>query len=536
MPITSVSSDNIGDSMTRHDIRLTHLVAFLLAGILTLFTVTLIMTYKSSRYADVTREQLDTEHLLGAQLNDAVSDLRRARLALYRATATAIAGDQETTRKAISIVHDLTQHANDTVQSFRKLNNGRSGIDEAALQQAFDDYQQYLITPAISAATAGDSKGINAAAAKGLPYDQALTQQLNATHATINMRQNDAHQLMDRLERRNTLMMVVCFIAMLGLCSAIYTILRHQIIAPLRRMQWHFDHIADNDLSHTIVSQGKNEIGQLLSSLAHMQDNLRGVVTRVHANSDVLHDNVNTIHQDNAALAERTEQQSAAIAQTAQHMDTLTTIVKQNSEHATQAKQRSQEVTYSAEQGGKEVQSMAHEINDIAHMAKQITSITTMIDSLAFQTNLIALNASVEAARAGEHGRSFAVVAEEVRNLSTRSTKSAYEIATLITAINDKIHAGSQRASDAGTTMTHVIAGVHEVNTLIEQITLATQEQHHSITHTHHAFNDINQSLQDNARMVDDVARSTDALRKQSSELTTLVSNFSLPEASPSDS
>ena len=516
--------------MTRHDIRLTYLVAFLLTGILTLFSVTLIMTYTSSQHADATRDQLDTEHQLGIKLNDAVSDLRRARLALYRATATAIAGDQDTTRKAIGIVNELTQHAHDTVQSFKTLNGGRSGINESALQQAFDDYQAYLVTPAISAATAGDSKGINAVASKGLPYDLALTQQLNATQATINARLTEARQLMDQLNHRNTLMMLACFAAMLGLCATIFFILRRQIIAPLLKMQWHFDKIANNDLSHTIEAQGRNEIGQLLSSLAHMQDNLRHVVTRVHTNSSALNDNVNTIYQDNAALAERTEQQSTAIAETAAHMDTLTTIVQQNIEHASQAQQRSMAVTHSAEQGGDDVHSMAGEINEIARMAEQITSITSMIDSIAFQTNLIALNASVEAARAGEHGRGFAVVAEEVRNLSTRSTQSAHEIATLITAINDKIRAGSQRASDAGTTMTNVIAGVHEVNTLIERITNATQEQNNSILHTNNAFSNINQSLHDNARMVDDVSRSTSALKEQSQALTSLVNNFLLEE------
>lgn len=516
--------------MTRHDIRLTYLVAVLLTGILALFTVTLIMTYKSSQYADTTRDQLDIEHQLGIQLNDAVSDLRRARLALYRATATAIAGDQATTQKAINIVNELTQHSNDSVKSFQKLNGGRAGIDEAALQQAFSGYQDNLITPAIGAAIAGDSKGINAVASKGLPYDLALTQQLNATHATINTRLSDARHLMNHLDQRNSVMMLVCFAAMAGLCGAIFLIMRHQIIAPLRRMQWHFDRIAANDLSHTIGAHGRNEIGQLLSSLAHMQDNLRSVVTRVHANSGILHDNVHTIHQDNTALAERTDQQSGAIAETAKHMDTLATIIKQSSEHATQAQQRSLAVTHSAEQSGEDVQSMAQEINDIARMAEQITSITSMIDSIAFQTNLIALNASVEAARAGEHGRGFAVVADEVRNLSTRSTQSAHEIATLITAINNKIRAGSERANDAGTTMSSVIAGVHEVNTLIDHITRASHDQHHNIVQTHNAFTDINQSLQDNAHMVDDVTRSTSALKEQSSELTSLVNDFSLPK------
>lgn len=516
--------------MTRHDIRLTYLVAFLLTGIMTLFTVTLIMTYRSSQYADETRDKLDIEHQLGVQLNDAISDLRRARLALYRATATAIAGDKDTTLKAISIVNTLTQHANDSVKTFQTLNEGRSGIDEKALQHAFSDYQAHLITPAISAAAAGDSAGINAIAAKGLPYDLMLTQQLNATQTTIDARLDDARQLVNKLNQRNTLMMIVCFIAMLGLCSTIFMILRRQIVAPLRRMQWHFDRIADNDLSHTIVAHGKNEIGQLLSSLSHMQNNLRSVVTRVHDNSRVLHDNVHTIHQDNAALAERTEQQSGVIAETATHMNTLTAIVKQNSEYAAQAQQRSMAVTRSAEQGGEDVQSMAHEISEIARMAEQITSIITMIDSIAFQTNLIALNASVEAARAGEHGRGFAVVADEVRNLSTRSTQSAQEIATLITAIKNKILTGSQRASDTGSTMNSVIAGVREVNTLIEHITRASQEQHHSIMHAHGAFNDISQSLQDNARMVDDVARSTNTLREQSSALTSLVNDFSLIE------
>lgn len=516
--------------MTRHDIRLTYLVAFLLTGILALFSVTLIMTYKSSQYADTTRDQLDVEHQLGIRLNDAVSDLRRARLALYRATATAIAGDQDTTHKAINVVHELTQHANDSVQSFRTLNAGRAGIDENALQQAFNGYQDNLITPAIGAAIAGDSKGINAVASKGLPYDMALTQQLNATQATINGRLSDARQLISHLNQRNGIMTLACFAAMAGLCSAIFMIMRHQIIAPLRRMQWHFDRIADNDLSHTIDAHGRNEIGQLLTSLAYMQDNLRRVVTRVRTNSRVLHDNVQTIHQDNTALAERTDQQSGAIAETAEHMDTLATIVKQSSEHATQAQQRSQEVTHSAEQGGEDVQSMAHEINDIARMAEQITSITSMIDSIAFQTNLIALNASVEAARAGEHGRGFAVVADEVRNLSTRSTQSAKEIAALINAINSKILIGSERANNAGTTMSSVIAGVHEVNTLIDHITRASHDQHNSIIQTHSAFNNINQSLQDNAHMVDDVTRSTSALKSQSSELTSLVNDFSLSQ------
>lgn len=517
--------------MNRHNIRLTYLVTFLLTGIMVLFTTTLIMTYHSSRYTSTVRTQLDTEHQLGTQLNEAVSDLRRARLALYRATATSIAGDKDTTAKAISIVHDLTQHANDTVQSVLKRNNKRPGIDEIALQQAFKDYQQYLIIPAISTAIAGDSKGINAVASKGLPYDLALTQQLNATQATINARIDEAHQKISHLDQRNAIMTVVCFMTMLGLCGAIFAILRSQVIAPLRTMQQHFDHIAHNDLSHAIKARGKNEIGLLMSSLAHMQDNLRKVVTKVYDNSTLLHEHIQTIHHDNTALAERTDHQSNAVAATAQHTALLMTTIEQNSEHASKALQRSTEVTHSAEQGGLEVKQMAGEISDIAHMAEQITSITSMIDSIAFQTNLIALNASVEAARAGEHGRGFAVVANEVRDLSTRSTQSAHEIATLITAINEKIRSGSERANTASDTMEHIVIGVQDVNVLVGRIAQATQEQHQHIAQTHRAFNEMSESLQDNARMVDDVARSTVSLTEQSSELTALVNDFALTQS-----
>ena len=257
--------------------------------------------------------------------------------------------------------------------------------------------------------------------------------------------------------------------------------------------------VAQGDLSHRIVVQGKDEVAQLLVSLSAMQDNLAKVVASVRSGSEGVSTASAEIAQGNQDLSARTESQASALEQTAASMEQLSATVKQNADSAHQANQLALSASTVAVHGGAVVGQVVDTMKGINDASRKIADIISVIDGIAFQTNILALNAAVEAARAGEQGRGFAVVASEVRSLAGRSAEAAKEIKSLINASVERVEQGTALVDQAGTTMTEVVSSIRRVTDLMGEISAASNEQSQGVAQVGEAVMQMDQVTQQNA-------------------------------------
>ncbi|XQS17184.1 methyl-accepting chemotaxis protein II [Citrobacter telavivensis] len=304
--------------------------------------------------------------------------------------------------------------------------------------------------------------------------------------------------------------------------------IRQTLLNPLARVIAHIREIAGGNLTNTLTFAGRNEIGELASSVDHMQRSLVETVTQVREGSDAIYSGTTEIATGNTDLSSRTEQQASALEETAASMEELTATVKQNADNARQASQLAQSASETAQHGGKVVDNVVKTMHEIAGSSKKIADIISVIDGIAFQTNILALNAAVEAARAGEQGRGFAVVAGEVRNLASRSAQAAKEIKALIEDSVSRVDTGSVLVESAGETMNDIVNAVTRVTDIMGEIASASDEQSRGIDQVALAVSEMDRVTQQNASLVQESAAAAAALEEQASRLTMAVSAFRL--------
>ena len=286
--------------------------------------------------------------------------------------------------------------------------------------------------------------------------------------------------------------------------------------------------VAAGDLTQRIEIHSNDEIGQLMQALKEMTDNLVTIVSQVRTGTDSVATASNQIAAGNLDLSSRTEQQASSLEETASSMEELTSTVKQNAENAKQANQLVVSTADIAVKGGQVVGQVVDTMASIKESSRKIADIISVIDGIAFQTNILALNAAVEAARAGEQGRGFAVVATEVRNLAQRSAGAAKEIKSLIEDSVGKVDAGGKLVDEAGKTMEEIVSSVKRVTDIMSEIAAASMEQSTGIEQVNQAVGQMDEVTQQNAALVEEAAAAAESLQDQAAKLAEAVSVFKL--------
>ena len=272
----------------------------------------------------------------------------------------------------------------------------------------------------------------------------------------------------------------------------------------------------------------RDEFGQLQQALETMSTGLRTLVARVRSGVGSVSVATSEIASGNQELAYRTEQTVGNLQVTAASMEQFTGTISQSADTARQASTLATQAAQSATRGGEMMGNVVDRMAQISDSSKKIADIISVIDGIAFQTNILALNAAVEAARAGEQGRGFAVVAGEVRNLAHRSAQAAREIKELIGTSISTVAAGSEQVGQAGAAMQEIVGNVHRVSDLISEITAAASEQHAGISQVNGALSDLDSMTQQNAALVEEASAAAESLRDQASSLAQLVSVFEI--------
>lgn len=308
------------------------------------------------------------------------------------------------------------------------------------------------------------------------------------------------------------------------------------MVHTLRRMSSGFEvadrtatAIASGDLTQSIPdSRGQDEISHLLRQMQAMQENLRQLLSKVMRGADSIASAANQVASGTLDLSQRTEQQASSLEQTAAATEQLNSTVSHNAENARQANDMAETASSVASRGGQVVSEVVHTMDNINTSSRKIVDIISVIDGIAFQTNILALNAAVEAARAGEQGRGFAVVAGEVRSLAQRSSEAAREIKALIDDSVSKVTTGTELVGRAGATMTDIVDSVQRVTQLMRDISASSGEQAEGLTQINQAVSLMDGVTQQNAALVEQASAAAASLQEQARELNRQVGRFRL--------
>ncbi len=283
--------------------------------------------------------------------------------------------------------------------------------------------------------------------------------------------------------------------------------------------------IADGDLTQDVIVR-EGDRGSMVLAMQRMQHRLAETMHRIRGGTDTIKDAAQQIAAGNLDLSSRTEEQAASLGETAASMEQLTATVKQNADNARQANQMAADTSRIAGEGGEAVQQVVATMQNIAASSTRVVDIISVIEGIAFQTNILALNAAVEAARAGEQGRGFAVVAGEVRNLARRSSEAAKEIKGLIEESVGSVASGKTLVESAGSKMQSLVHSVKRVTDIISEISAASEEQSRGIEQVNIAIAQMDQTTQQNAAMVEEAAGAAQSMQEQARLLADVVSTF----------
>ncbi|WP_284619450.1 methyl-accepting chemotaxis protein [Aquabacterium humicola] len=458
-------------------------------------------------------------------------ELGKADSALWQlrySLAMAAQADAVAVRKAADAEAGTFKALNDALDRYGAT--GR-GADEAqglaALRDAVQRYAQ--VRPAwFKLRLDGQDDEARAYRAKHTtPTGAALVKAIEAQIDLQNRAAAAAHTQLDAQASRVRLGVIAASLVALSVAGVLAGWIIRVLTEPVAHATALAHRIAQGHLSNHVAA-GSGPLRGLLDALAQMQASLAGTVAAVRGNADQVADAGSAIAGRNHELSVRTEQQASALAQTASAMEQLGATVRLNADHAAQASQLARGASDVAAQGGAVVAQVVDTMKGIHDSARRIGDIISVIDGIAFQTNILALNAAVEAARAGEQGRGFAVVAGEVRSLAQRSAAAAREVKQLITASVERTEQGSALVDQAGATMQDVVRAIRRVTDVVAEISQASAEQSSGVAQVGDAVGQMDRTTQQNAALVQQSATAATELQDQAKQLVQAVAVFQL--------
>ena len=476
-------------------------------------------------YADNLVPSYEAEHGIAI----AMEEMRQLQYAHILANT---APEMEQLEKRIAQMHStveqgLTNYSQNLVsdaEDKRQLEDTRQAIAayDAAWEQVQAISRQTITDPSKSAEaealmTGTATKAFEAASAaitRWWAYNVQLGQQLRSTSERTHH------------NARWSLLGAVSLALVLGIGAAMA--ITRSIVRPVKRAVELASTVAQGDLTTRIEVSGKDELAELMQSLVRMNASLVDIVGQVRASSDNIATGSAQIAAGNADLSHRTESQASNLEQTAASMEEISGTVRSNAETADLARTMSREAAEAAAGGGALMNDVVATMKQITDASARIADIISVIDGIAFQTNILALNAAVEAARAGEQGRGFAVVAGEVRSLAKRCADAAKEIKDLIGRNVDTVEVGTRQVDEAGVSMQGIVNKVQQVSQMISEISNATTEQASGIGQIGQAVSQLDLMTQQNAALVEESAAAAASLRSQADRLTGVVGLFKL--------
>ncbi|WIW01013.1 methyl-accepting chemotaxis protein [Achromobacter ruhlandii] len=463
-------------------------------------------------------------------VKDSYVQMLRATIRADIAAAQRAAGDKAGAAENTRIVQQLLAEAKTKLESFKAIpkNTEIGRAAEGQLLASFNGFAEGL-QAMLGALDRGDNaeylnlKNTKTAAASG-----AFSKQLTEFASTITT-YSEAQVAESRSQGAiMTYVYLALVLVILAVSLGAFLFMNRVVLRPLRVVGESFDRIAGGDLTTRVEVHSSNEIGALMAAVKRMQESLARTVATVRRGVDEINVGSREISAGNTDLSSRTEQQAASLEETAASMEELASTVKQNADNARQANQLAASASDVAERGGSAVAEVVNTMQGISASSRKISEIVSVIDGIAFQTNILALNAAVEAARAGEQGKGFAVVAGEVRSLAQRSAQAAKEIKGLIEDSVTKVGAGSEQVERAGATMQEIVASVKRVTDIMGEISAASEEQSSGIDQVNRAVSQMDEVTQQNAALVEEAAAAAGSLQEQAQRLAEAVAVFKI--------